>query len=98
MVRNVAELDEIYGGPGASNNFSKAIVTNWLRKEFQRGSYSCMMPGQVTRCWGENHLPELDRRLFFAGEHTSLEATGYMEGSLSSGARAARQVRNSGSF
>ena len=98
VARNVTDLNQIYGGPGASNYFSKAVVTNWYQKEFQRGSYSCMRPGQVTRCWGENHVPELDGRLIFAGEHTSLEATGYMEGSLSSGARAARQVRNSGSF
>jgi len=98
VARNVAELREIYGGPGASQYFSKAVVTNWFLKEFQRGSYSCMRPGQVTRCWGENHIPELDERLIFAGEHTSLEATGYMEGSLSSGLRAARQVLNSVSF
>ena len=36
---------------------------------------------------------EPEGKLFFAGEHTSLEAQGFMEGAVRSGVRAAREIR-----
>jgi monoamine oxidase len=94
----VSDLGEIYDGPGPRDNFAQAHVTNWSRSPFQLGSYSCLRPGQTTRLWGSNHEPELDGRLIFAGEHTSLQAVGFMEGALSSGVLAAERIRNSVAF
>jgi monoamine oxidase len=94
----IADLGEIFDGPSARDSFEKRVVTNWTAKPFQRGSYLCLRPGQLTRCWGSNHVPELNRRLMFAGEHTDLAMVGYMEGALRSGIRAAGQVRASVSF
>jgi monoamine oxidase len=37
-------------------------------------------------------LPELDGRLIFAGEHTSGEFAGFMNGAVESGNRAAREI------
>jgi monoamine oxidase len=94
----VSDLSEVFGGRQARDSFENGVVTNWTAKPFQRGSYLCLRPGQLTRCWGDNHVPELNHRLIFAGEHTDPAMVGYMEGALRSGIRAARQVRDSVSF
>jgi monoamine oxidase len=54
------------------------------------GSYASYLPGQWTALCGAEG--ERVRRLHFAGEHTSLEAQGFMEGGCESGERAAREV------
>ncbi len=76
----------------------RSSMANWSQRKFQKGSYCCLTPGQVTGLWGDNHTPELGGRLIFAGEHTSLDMNGYMSGALDSGIRAARQARKSVSF
>jgi monoamine oxidase len=65
---------------------------NWHNHPWSRGSYSCPRPGQYTSIWGTAHLPELDGRLFFAGEHCSLNSGGFMNGAVESGNTAARQI------
>lgn len=68
---------------------SGAVVHAWARDPFSRGSYSAARPGQDAT-W-----PDLARPygvVHFAGEHADPEYSGYMEGAVRSGQRAARQV------
>ena len=66
-----------------------AVVHAWAKDPYARGSYSAARPGQAdiaaiaARPQGPFH---------FAGEHTSDAWSGYMEGAVQSGQRAAREV------
>lgn len=71
----------------------RAFVANWTQNSLIRGSYFCFRPGQITRCWGDNDTPDLNGRIAFAGEHTSMTSPGFMNGALESGQRAARQLK-----
>jgi monoamine oxidase len=62
----------------------------WGTYEFTQGSYSAYRPGQMTRFRGVEAEPV--GRIFFAGEHTSLVAQGYMEGAAESGERVAKEL------
>ena len=62
---------------------------NWPTDPFALGAYHHFRTGQITAFAQEMSRPL--GRLFFAGEHTSVEMPG-MEGALESGERAAREV------
>ncbi|WP_178130610.1 NAD(P)/FAD-dependent oxidoreductase [Reyranella sp. CPCC 100927] len=66
---------------------------NWDKYRFSRGAYSCPRPGQYTGFLGIEAQPELGGRLLFAGEHTSVAYSGFMNGAVESGLRAARQAQ-----
>lgn len=70
-------------------------LMNWSQSPYAGGSYICLKPGQYTQFYGVESEAELKNRLFFAGEHTSTVAPGFMEGALESGVRAAQQVVDS---
>lgn len=55
-----------------------------------RGSYSTYNVGQYTEFAGYEGLPQ--GRIYFAGEHTSYNFQGFMEGGAESGIRAAREI------
>jgi monoamine oxidase len=55
-----------------------------------RGSYSTYKVGQYTGFAGYEKVPQ--GRTYFAGEHTSYNFQGFMEGGAESGVRAAREV------
>jgi monoamine oxidase len=65
---------------------------NWSRYRFALGSYSSPRAGQYTAFFGVEGRPELGGRLLFAGEHTSVAFSGFMNGAVESGLRAARQI------
>jgi monoamine oxidase len=65
---------------------------NWSKYRFALGSYSCLRPGHYTDFYGIEAQPELGGRLLFAGEHTSTAYSGFMNGAVESGLRAARQI------
>jgi monoamine oxidase len=54
------------------------------------GSYSCYKLGQYTGFAGYEHVPQ--GRIHFAGEHTSYNFQGYMEGGAETGIRAAKEI------
>jgi monoamine oxidase len=83
------ELAHLYPGIGARWN-SRVIRNPWDRYPWSRGSYSLIRPGQYTAFHGIEHLPE--GRVRFAGEQSSAEWYGYMNGAVESGLRAAREV------
>jgi hypothetical protein len=60
------------------------------RNPWTLGSYSYHKVGQYQRFAGPEREPVGTCR--FAGDHTSIDAQGYREGAVESGARAAREV------
>lgn len=70
---------------------SKQIV-NWNKNNTTLGSYGCTLVGQWSTMVGALGTTELKKTLFFAGEHTSLDWQGYMEGGFESGMRAANEL------
>ena len=67
-------------------------MMNWPEYKFTRGSYTCPLVGQYTTLLAAAAPPELDGRLVFAGEHTSGEFSGFMNGAVQSGNRAAKEI------
>ena len=63
---------------------------HWPTSPFVLGSYTCYKPGQYSTLADAVATPA--GNLFFAGEHTSAEFNGYMEGAAESGERAAKEV------
>jgi monoamine oxidase len=84
-----SQVERIY--PGAVDAFTKkAIRQHWPSSPFVLGSYTCYKPGQYTTLADAVATPA--GNLFFAGEHTSADFNGYMEGAAESGERAAKEV------
>jgi monoamine oxidase len=77
--------------PGITAAWNGRVIRNaWERNPWSLGSYSLFKPGQYTAFNGIVHEPE--GRVHFAGEHTSEEWQGYLNGAVESGQRAAREV------
>lgn len=82
-------LDGAFPGTKASLT-GKMELAAWPSNPFVRGSYSCPKPGQVTGFDGVAFEPV--RRLYFAGEHTSTEYWGFMNGAAETGRRVAEKI------
>jgi monoamine oxidase len=84
-----SQVERIY--PGALAAFTKkAVRQHWPSSQFALGSYTCYKPGQYSTL--ANSVATPVGNLFFAGEHTSADFNGYMEGAAESGERAAKEV------
>ncbi|MBP0016662.1 MAG: FAD-dependent oxidoreductase [Cyanobacteria bacterium SBLK] len=77
----------------------KTSRLHWPSYPYARGSYACMQPGQYTGfvldylyLEGDKTQECADGNLIFAGEHTSDEYQGYMNGAAQSGRLAAQAV------
>jgi monoamine oxidase len=93
----LAELEQVFPGIRATHN-DKVARFHWPTNVFVKGSYACYRPGQYTTITGAEALAEADGHLHFAGEHTSLDYQGYMEGAALSGAVAALAVADNLGF
>jgi monoamine oxidase len=69
------------------------VTFYWNRHPQTLGSYACAAPGQYTRLLEAAAEPALDRRLWFVGEHTSLDYQGFMNGAVESAERVAAALR-----
>ncbi len=79
--------------PGISAAFDGNIrFGHWPENPWSKGSYICLKPGQYTSMHGLAAESSLSDRLFFAGEHTSIEFSGFMNGAVQSGNRVSRQI------
>ncbi|XP_070574714.1 amine oxidase [flavin-containing] B-like [Ptychodera flava] len=67
------------------------VEKNWLTEEFSGGCYVGVTPPGVLTQFGPV-LREPYGRIYFAGTETATEWTGYMEGGVQAGERAAREV------
>ncbi len=83
------ELDRIWPGVAATWN-GKATFGNAQADPNILASYSCWLVGQYTTIAG--HEARVQGRVHFAGEHTSVEYQGFMEGGAESGFRAADEI------
>lgn len=82
-------FDQVFPGAKAAGN-GKVARMHWPTHPQTLGSYSCYTVGQYTTITGVEAEPV--GTLHFAGEHTNLDAQGYMEGAALSGAIAADEV------
>ncbi|MDY6806677.1 MAG: NAD(P)/FAD-dependent oxidoreductase, partial [Cyanobacteriota bacterium] len=84
------ELERLFPGISAAAIPFQALRAYWPGEPFTRGSYLCYAPGDWTRFYGIEG--ERVGNIFFAGEHTSLEYQGWMEGGCESGELAATEI------
>jgi monoamine oxidase len=75
--------------PAIASQFERGIVQRWASEPWSRGAFAVFAPGQMSTLMPNIARPE--NGMHFAGEHTS-SWTGWMEGALQSGERAAREV------
>jgi monoamine oxidase len=77
--------------PGTQQRWSgTALRAYWPSNPFVKGSYAAYRVGQWTGIRGAEGMPA--GKLFFAGEHTSLDWQGYMNGGAESGRLAAKAI------
>jgi monoamine oxidase len=78
--------------PGISATYIRSAVQNWNLVPTVYGSYACLLAGQYGEINGAQGESELTGRLLFAGEHTSDQSQGYMNGAVETGMAAAEEV------
>lgn len=83
----VDQAEKIY--PGTRNHFERGHSVCWDEDPWARGAWALFKPGQMTSLLEQISKP--DGRIHFAGDHTST-LPGWMQGALSSGLRAAREI------
>jgi monoamine oxidase len=87
-VRQVlACLERVY--PGVGEQAEATAVVDWDAEPYARGAYAWFRPGQITTRL--RSLADAEGCVYLAGEHLS-SASGWMQGALDSGLRAARDV------
>ncbi|MFI5027754.1 MAG: FAD-dependent oxidoreductase [Solirubrobacterales bacterium] len=81
--------------PGIARDFNgRAWLDDWVADPWARGSYAAFLPGQVTTF--SSVIARSERGIHFAGEQTSVEFQGFLEGAVESGQRCAQEVLASG--
>jgi monoamine oxidase len=85
----LAQLEPVLPGITAKWN-GRATVDFWLGNPWTKGSYSFWKVGQYTRFAGVEREPE--GNVHFAGEHTSVDFQGYLNGAVETGQRAAGEL------
>ena len=71
-----------------------ATIDYWHGNAFTRGSYSYWKVGQYTKFAGIEG--EAEDGCHFAGEHTSIDFQGFLNGAVASGERAAKEILSAG--
>lgn len=85
------EVDQVFPGFKAALDGQRAMM-NWPSMKWVKGSYASALTGQWTWIFAAAAAAELDGRLHFAGEHTSEDFCGFMNGGVESGERAAKEL------
>lgn len=77
--------------PGTRAAFTGAAYEgHWARDPWVKGAYSFYKVGQYANYGPLAAAPQ--GRVHFAGEHTSINNQGFLDGAVETGARAARQI------
>jgi monoamine oxidase len=80
--------------PGLAADFTgRAWLDDWVADPWVHGSYAAYLPGQTIRY--SAIVARREGGVHFAGEHTSIEYQGFLEGAVESGERCAREVLHS---
>jgi monoamine oxidase len=85
----LAQIEPVLPGISVKWN-GKAFIDYWLGHPWTKGSYSYWKVGQYTKFAGMERLRQ--DNCHFAGEHTSIDFQGYLNGAVESGERAATEV------
>jgi monoamine oxidase len=85
----LTQFDKVFTGAKAASN-GKVARMHWPTSPLVLGSYSSYKVGQYTKFAGSEQ--ERFKNVHFCGEHTSLDAQGYMEGGAATGAMAAAEI------
>jgi monoamine oxidase len=85
----LGQIEPVIPGLGRSWN-QRATIDYWAGDTFTRGSYSYWKVGQYLAFAGIEGRPE--GTCHFAGEHTSVDFQGYLNGAVETGERAASEV------
>jgi len=85
----LAQIEPVLPGLSAQWN-GLATVDWWAGTPYSLGSYSYWQVGQYTRFAGVEREPQ--EGVHFCGEHTSIDAQGYLEGAVETGERAADEI------
>ena len=84
-----AQIEPVF--PGLSSRWNgRATIDWWAGNPYSLGSYSYWRVGQYTRFAGVEREPQ--GGVHFCGEHTSIDAQGYLEGAVETGERAADEI------
>jgi monoamine oxidase len=83
------QINPVIPGLGAAWN-GRATIDHWPSQPLARGSYSYWKVGQYQAFAGIEGRPE--GSCHFAGEHTSIDFQGYLNGAVETGQRAASEV------
>jgi len=83
----LSQLTRIY--PSARKHYERARSYSWDQDPWARGAFAYFRPGQMMALMP--HLARPEGAVHFAGDHTSIWS-GWMQGALESGLRAAREV------
>jgi monoamine oxidase len=87
--RFLAQIEPVLPGISARYN-GRAKNDHWPSYPWTKGSYSFLKVGQYQRFSGVER--EVEGACHFAGEHTSIDFPGWLEGGVESGERAAEEV------
>ena len=85
----ITQISPLIGGLSSTFN-GKAYVDYWKGNPYTKGSYSYWKVGQYTAFGGAEG--ERSGNCHFAGEHTSIDFQGYLNGAVDSGYRAAAEI------
>lgn len=83
------QLNSIWPGTAAAYTGTSKLMY-WPANPYSLGSYACWRVGQVTTIKGAEY--KAVGRMYFAGEHTSSDNQGFMEGGAETGAAVAKEI------
>ena len=85
----LTQIDPLLPGLGGYWN-GRATIDFWTGYQWTKGSYSYWKVGQYTKFSGMEKTPQ--GTCHFAGEHTSQDFQGYLNGGVETGERAANEI------
>jgi len=89
-IRIAKLLAKVYGCEEALHPI-RYVDQNWVSEQYSTGCYTTNFPpGALTQCG--NALRETFGRMHFAGTETATEWSGYMNGAVQAGQRAAKEI------
>jgi monoamine oxidase len=87
----MSQLQPLFPGTNVASHWTgRAIVDFWTGYQWTKGSYSYWKVGQYTKFSGMEK--ERQGNCHFAGEHTSQDSQGYLNGAVETGERAAGEI------
>ncbi len=87
----LGQLEHLFPGTTAAYT-GRAYEDHWARDPWVHGAYSYYRVGQAAN-YGEL-AGATDGRFLFAGEHTSIDNIGFLDGAVATGERAAKRLLN----